>query len=57
MGVLNVVEKFPAVLEILPQVLRGGGDFFLTHTVSLVKSVTLVSSYFFLNFMYSLSSN
>jgi len=27
-----LVEKFPAILEILPQVLRGGG-FFLTHTV------------------------
>ena len=29
-----MVEKFPAVLEILPQVLRG--DFFLTHTVVLL---------------------
>jgi len=27
-----LVEKFPAVLEILPQVFRGGG-FFLTYTV------------------------
>ena len=39
-----MVEKFPAVLEILPQVLRGG--IFLTHTVGhTVVRVALISVY------------
>jgi len=36
----NLVENFPAVLEILPQVLRG--DFFLTHTVDLADDRELL---------------
>jgi len=34
----NLVEKFPAVLEILPQVLRGlGGFFFDSHCICLIQ--------------------